>query len=178
MIPKPKAKPKKKSPLKRKPGCLTKQGKKTGLLDRHTPVKKLVKNKASFVSEFHPVPKPGTRNGIRQVSHKQSERERNLQKLKHYLVIVRAKGVCEICGSSYNLQGAHIIERSVGGKDNAGNILIACGYCHDHQKYVHGLPIEPVEALRLVDEKNRACGISRYLTGDLVPTEEIETWSI
>jgi hypothetical protein len=175
VIPKPKAK--KKAPPKRKQKSrLTKQGKNTVTLDKHTPVKKSVNKKPVSVSEFHPVPKPGTRNGIKQVSHKQAQRERNLQKLKHYLVKVRANGVCEICGSSYHLQAAHIVERSTGGRDNAGNLVIACQVCHDHQQYAHGLPLNPEEARLLIDEKNREKGIDRFITGDLVPREEIETW--
>ena len=92
--------------------------------------------------------------------------------------VKRADGMCEIpgCGSSNNLQGAHIIERGLqGGYDNAGNIIITCsgiGGCHDHAKYPHGLPISQVEALALVAEKNRERGISKYLTGAEVPREE------
>jgi len=173
MIPKPKSKPKiKKVQLRRKPQPAQKR-------KLNTKVTKIGVNKperSSIKDQFHPVPKPGTRNGIKQVSHKQAQRERNLQKLKHYLVKVRANGVCEICGSFYHLVGHHIIERSVGGKDNAGNVLICCEYDHRHDIYPHGLPISTTEALMLVADKNRDNGISKFLTGDQVPREEIETW--
>jgi hypothetical protein len=173
MIAKPKSKPKKKkTQLRRKPGKL---------MQKRQSVKRKGVKKCQIVSkgvksEFHPVPKPCTRNGIKQVSQRQAERERNLTKLKHFLKTKRAKGVCEICGSSYHLQGAHIIERAVGGRDNAGNVLICCEYDHRHDIYPHGLPISTTEALMLVADKNRDNGISKFLTGDQVPREEIETW--
>jgi hypothetical protein len=157
LIAKPKSK--KRKQLKRKPVSVKRKA-----INR-------AKNIPKIIPAFHSVPKPGIRNGIRQVSHRQSEREHNLQRLNHYLRAVRAGGLCEICGSSYHLQGAHIIERSTGGHDNAGNIIIACGTCHDHAQYTHGLPINPVEALALVAQKNREHGISKFLTGDQVPNE-------
>ncbi len=127
-------------------------------------------------STSRPVPKPGHRKDdsiavINRISHRQQERERNLQILKRFLLSRRAGGCCEIpyCGSARNLQAAHIIERSVGGKDTAGNILIACGNCHDHQKYPHGLPISQEDALILVTNLNREHSISNFLTGDLIP---------
>jgi hypothetical protein len=185
MIPKPKGK--KKKTLKRR---LTKTVKKTVLLDKHTPVasqkadknipknipvKKTVKNNASLVS-FHPVPKPGHKpdesiSVINRVSQRQREREQYLRILKRFLLEKRAGGKCEIpyCGSVRNLQAAHIIERSQGGKDTSGNIIIACEVCHNHQKYPHGLPLSTDELLRIVFYKNLECGISNFLTGDLIP---------
>jgi len=114
------------------------------------------------------IPKP-----INRVSAMQRERERNLQKLKHYLLAVRANGTCEVpgCGSRYNLQAAHIRERSTGGKDTAGNIIIACGVCHDHAKYTHGLPLEPDELIALVAGLNKEAKISGSLTGAEVVNE-------
>jgi hypothetical protein len=124
-------------------------------------------------TEFHPVPKP-TRNGIKQVSHKQDVREHNLSKLNHHLRKVRARGICEIpgCGSSWHMQGAHIIARSIGGKDNAGNLIEVCGDHHDHVKWSNGLPMDTQQLLNMIAEKNRACGIDRFLTGANVPAEE------
>jgi hypothetical protein len=182
MIPKPKSKTKKRKQLKRQPAQKSKlnalkRKSDSKCLSRKTLVNKSVKNKVEIVS-FRPVPKPGTRNGIKMVSHKQSEREKNLQKLNHYLKTNRAGGVCEICGSSQNLQGAHVIERSVGGKDIAGNIIIACGGiggCHDHARYTHGLPISPADALIIVYKRNLEKGISNFLTGADVPNG-IEIW--
>ncbi len=139
-------------------------------------VKKPVKNNSKVdrkITSFHPVPKPGHKPDepiavINRVSKKQREREENLQRLNHYLKAKRERGCCVICGS-WNIHYHHIIERSVGGKDNAGNLIGACDNCHDHQKYPHGLPISPVEALQLVSNLNRENGISNFLTGDLIP---------
>jgi 5-methylcytosine-specific restriction endonuclease McrA len=105
------------------------------------------------------------RTAISQRSPKQAKREAALGRLKAYLLINRASGVCEICGSIYHLQAAHVVERARLGRDSAGNIIIACGGCHDHYKYVHGLPLSPEEALLLLKEKNEAAGIEPELTG-------------
>lgn len=112
--------------------------------------------------QIRPVPKP-----VGHRSHKLNEREMLLRKLNHYLKARRAKGRCEVpdCGSTYNLQGAHIIERSVGGKDTAGNIIIACGNCHDHTKYEHGLPFPQSDLLAYIWGKNREMLIRNSLTG-------------
>ncbi len=134
------------------------------------------------IPSFHPVPKPGHKPDeaitvINRISQKQHERERALRILKQFLLTHRAGGKCEIpyCGSARNLQAAHIVERSAGGKDIAGNLVISCNICHDHQKYVHGLPLSTAELLNLVYARNLECGISNFLTGDLIPNggEEI-----
>jgi hypothetical protein len=166
------SKPKSKSKLKRKNKPAQKSKLNTKLIKSDSKIlersniktRKIIPN--NIPSTFRPVPKPG---GIKH--NRQNERERNLQKLKLFLITNRAGGKCELpyCGSARNLQEHHIKERSVGGKDTTGNIIIACGNCHDHQKYVHGLPISPEEALFLVTQKNGECGISNFLTGDVVP---------
>lgn len=139
-------------------------------------VKKEATNTAKIIPSVRPVPKPGHKLNepiavISRVSHKQYERERNLRILKRFLLSKRAGGCCEFpyCGSARNLQAAHIIERSVGGKDTAGNIIIACGNCHDHSKYPHGLPLPQEDVQLLVANLNREHSISNFLTGDLIP---------
>ncbi len=183
MIPKPQKKLKRKTKTLRRKTHLTKTVKKTGILDKHTPVAS--KNTAKFIPKnipgFHPVPKPGHKPDesiavINRVSQRQHERERALRILKQFLLTHRAGGKCEIpfCGSARNLTLAHIVERSIGGKDTAGNTIIACENDHDHQKYPHGLPLSVSELLKLVAQRNLECGISNFLTGDAIPNDQIE----
>jgi hypothetical protein len=182
MIAKPKSKPKKKVQLKRKvqPAQKSKLNTKLTKIGLKKPERSSINNqvKASSMQKmhtgFHPVPKPGTRNGIRQVSNRQRERERNLLKLNHYLRAKRADHHCEIpgCFSSWHMQGAHIIGRGIGGKDNAGNLIEVCGDHHDHVEYGNGLPMDTQKLLALIDEKNRERGISKFMTGDQVPNGE------
>ncbi len=199
MIPKPQKKLKRKTKTLRRKTHLTKTVKKTALLDKHDsvaskntpkiipkniPVKNSVKNNGKIdrkITSFHPVPKPGHKPDeaitvINRISQRQREREQFLQILKRFLILVRAGGKCEVpyCGSARNLQAAHIVERSQGGEDTAGNIIIACDICHDHQKYTHGLPLSTDELLRIVFYKNLEYGISNFLTGDLIPNGQIE----
>jgi hypothetical protein len=171
MISKPKTKTKKRKILKRK-GPI-KQARKVAKKQESG-----TKSGPKVQASFHPVPKPGCRNGIKQRSHKQDVRERNLLKLNHYLRKVRAQGMCEIpgCGSSWHLQGAHIVGRAIGGKDNAGNLIEVCGDHHDHVKYSNGLPLDTQQLLNMISEKNKAYGIDRFLTGEAVPAVEEYDW--
>ena len=38
---------------------------------------------------------------------------------------------CQICGSTKNVTGHHIIDRAFGGADNKDNIVTLCRSCHD-----------------------------------------------
>jgi hypothetical protein len=140
-----------------------------------TPKKSPILSKPAVISTpvtFRPCPKPDFRKnkplrGIPRISAEQIEKEKNLKILKKYLLENRADGKCEIpgCESIYKLQECHLVERSVGGMDTAGNILIGCENCHSHEKYAHGLPFNPEYLLNLISLKNAARGISNYLTG-------------
>ena len=84
--------------------------------------------------------------------------------LVYHLVYNRSHGLCEICGKKPDwrgLSGHHVIFRSRGRVDSAGNTLIACGICHDHTKYPKsGLPISVEEAQTLVKRLNEEAGIA------------------
>lgn len=74
---------------------------------------------------------------------------------------------CEICHQNPDwrgLSGAHIIRRSKGRKSApnvAWNILIACGICHDHDKYpLRGYAITEEQALEIARLRNKKHGIS------------------
>lgn len=45
--------------------------------------------------------------------------------------------VCQICGSTDNVQGHHIFDLSLGGAANIDNIVTLCSVCH--QKVHRGL---------------------------------------
>ena len=85
-------------------------------------------------------------------------------RLVYYLVYNRSHGVCEVCGKRPDwrgLSGHHIIFRSHGRIDTAGNTLTSCGVCHDHTKYPKsGLPISVEEAQELVKKLNEKAGIA------------------
>lgn len=86
-----------------------------------------------------------------------------------YLAEYRAKGRCEICfglPDFRGLSGAHIELRDyTGANDTAGNIVIACGRCHDHSRHFKGLCISQEAALELVRKQNEKYGIDPKMTG-------------
>jgi predicted restriction endonuclease len=108
---------------------------------------------------------------IRQVSTKQKLKEASFHKLVNYLIINRAKGVCEVKGKECRkvaVQGCHIIPRSQGRIDTAGNVLVACSgdFCHNHHLFNRGLPFLTEEAQKRATEANKRCGISDDLRGE------------
>ena len=53
-------------------------------------------------------------------------------------MIARAGGRCEYCRMHHSLQGAtfhveHVLPRSAGGSDDAGNLALACPSCNLHK---------------------------------------------
>lgn len=75
---------------------------------------------------------------------------------------VRARGKCERCGKTVNLQACHIFSRRYGRlRHNELNLLCLCSGCHF---FAHGNPIlftlwvqeylGPVKFQRLLDERN------------------------
>lgn len=44
---------------------------------------------------------------------------------------VRSEGHCRVCGSVFQLDPAHVIDRSIGGKQEADSIVPLCRSCHD-----------------------------------------------
>ena len=106
---------------------------------------------------------------INHVSTKGRRRRALEKKLDLYLMIVRAEGLCEICGREPDwrgLSGAHIEPRNyTGSNDTAGNKLCACGRCHDHSRYAKGLCITQEEAKKLVALLNEEHGIDPGMTG-------------
>ncbi len=50
-------------------------------------------------------------------------------------VLARDGHACRACGSSHGLEAHHVIFRSLGGKDEIGNLISLCTPCH---RAVHG----------------------------------------
>lgn len=102
---------------------------------------------------------------MRRRSAKKVRQDRAWSRLVDYLFVHRAKGYCECCGQGIGVNsylGHHVIFRSRGGKDVAGNCLITSPWCcHDHTQYGRsGLPISVEEAQTIVRRRNEACGIA------------------
>ncbi len=80
---------------------------------------------------------------------------------------VLAEQRCRNCGSPYNLEAAHTIPRSLGGKLGPDSVIPLCAFCHraQHEHRVELLPLlnrdEQVEAVRAVG----LARAYRYLTG-------------
>ncbi len=51
------------------------------------------------------------------------------------IVLGRDGHVCRACGSKHGLEVHHVLMRSLGGKDDAGNLIALCRDCHQS---VHG----------------------------------------
>jgi hypothetical protein len=111
------------------------------------------------------------RTRLKAVGRKMQTDARELKRITPYLaercggfwiswdVVPHATGChCEVCGAAiWDILGAraHIDERSDMGKNTAGNLIVACGTCHDHGKYADGgLACGTVEAKRIVKERN------------------------
>lgn len=116
------------------------------------------------------------RTAIRKVSEKTAKANADLHKLVAYLAEHRAKRLCEIratpvCqGRNYHprwpgLSGHHVIKRSRGRVDTAGNIIIGCPDCHNHTKYGDGTPLSIIELLTIINRQNKKYGISGDLDG-------------
>lgn len=100
----------------------------------------------------------------------------NWNKLVRYLMANRAHDRCEIQAAAEchershrpdwrGLSGHHPIKRSQGRIDTAGNILIACGDCHNHQRYGTGTPLSRDEQLILANKLNKQYKIKGDLDG-------------
>jgi 5-methylcytosine-specific restriction endonuclease McrA len=79
---------------------------------------------------------------------------------------VASEGRCRNCGSRDQLEAAHTIPRSLGGKLGADSILPLCAYCHRAQ-HDHRLELLPLMNRDEQVEAVRAIGIARayrYLT--------------
>ena len=81
---------------------------------------------------------------------------------------------CEICGKNSRadwrgLSGCHIIRKSRGiiaAPDKAWNILMACGVCHDHNKYPkRGYEMSEEEALEIARLRNEKLQIDPEYEG-------------
>lgn len=102
---------------------------------------------------------------MRRRSVRQARRERAWARLVDYLFVHRAKGYCECCGRGLGVQsyiGHHIVFRSRGGNDTAGNCLITSPWCcHSHDTHGDsGLPISVAWAQLIVQRRNEAYGIA------------------
>jgi hypothetical protein len=94
---------------------------------------------------------------------------------RYWAELVRARGTCQGCGSSRNLQAAHIIRRAyVGDPDrcplrtNLDNGLALCHACHRKADE------DPVEMLALI---NRTIGMDRYRELARFKTAPHRRWS-
>ena len=79
---------------------------------------------------------------------------------------VRHEGRCRNCGSRVDLQAAHTIPRSLGGKSHADSVIPLCATCHrlQHDRRLELLPLMNIrEQIAAVN----AVGLARayrYLT--------------
>ena len=88
---------------------------------------------------------------------------------------IEAEGRCRNCGSRQNLEGAHTIPRSLGGKLGPDSVIPLCAYCHREQ-HAHRLELLPLMNREEQAEAARVLGIARayrYLTNER-PEEEVK----
>ena len=81
---------------------------------------------------------------------------------------VEREGRCRNCGSPYDLESAHLIPRSLGGKMNEDSVIPLCAFCHRQQHAGH-LELLPLMTREEQVEATRAVGIARayrYLTNN------------
>lgn len=120
-------------------------------LKRHTPLK--------------------ARKGLNKISPKTAEMNRLWNKLVTYLVFHRAKGLCEVRATDEckarkfkpdwrGLSGHHIIRRYPVRIDTAGNCIIGCGDCHNHDKFPEGIPISRDSARKIIAENTAKMGLT------------------
>lgn len=79
---------------------------------------------------------------------------------------IRAEGRCRNCGSRDQLDPAHTIPRSLGGKNLAESVIPLCRRCHDAQ-HRHALELLPLMRKDEQMEAVRVVGLARayrYLT--------------
>jgi len=79
---------------------------------------------------------------------------------------VEAEGRCRSCGSRYQLETAHTIPRSLGGKRGPDSVIPLCAACHRSQ-HDHKLGLLPLMTRDEQVEATRAVGLARayrYLT--------------
>lgn len=118
--------------------------------------------------------KPG--KALRKVRPETAKANADLRRLTQYLMSKRAHDRCEIRATpecherNYRpdwrgLSPQHIILRAQGRIDTAGNILIGCGDCHNHQRYATGTPLSRDQQLVLVDRLNKQYRIRGGLDG-------------
>jgi len=112
--------------------------------------------------------KPLKRGRVKGVSPKQKVKNREWNALVAHLIEHRAYFRDELDGSLPDwrgLQGHHIIKRSQGGTNTAGNCFILNAINHDHTKYGSGIPIKAEQALFEVALLNKEHGIHPELIG-------------
>lgn len=74
---------------------------------------------------------------------------------------------CRNCGSRQNIDPAHTIPRSLGGKNLAESVISLCRRCHDaqHRGDLELLPLmtkeEQIEAVRVVGIARAYCYLTR-----------------
>lgn len=79
---------------------------------------------------------------------------------------VEDEGRCRRCGNPYNLESAHLIPRSLGGKMNEDSVIPLCAHCHREQ-HSHAFELLPLMTRDEQVEAVKAVGLARayrYLT--------------
>lgn len=100
--------------------------------------------------EFSPAPKPAPKLLAKQKAESKADRE--WWRLRR-AVLARDGHQCRACRSSHGLEAHHVVFRSLGGKDEIGNLVALCRDCHaalhGHVlKFVIRHRHEPQKALR------------------------------
>lgn len=76
------------------------------------------------------------------------DRERNWQRIRAQ-AFARDGYLCRVCQKNRPFDGHHVLARSLGGKDEIGNVISVCRRCHED---IHGHVVK----VRWSNEKNRA----------------------
>ena len=119
------------------------------------------------------------RTALRRQSDKQRQRTRELGELGAHIIVYGQINKCEVPQCQYRatylrLDSHHILERSRGGKDNAGNLLLCCRGCHDTFKTLSPV-ISDEQAFKIAHERNLKAGIPDDLTGAMLREQRHST---
>jgi len=68
---------------------------------------------------------------------------------------------CWCCGHKGKLQKCHIVPKSIGGSDNANNLVPLCSQCHDESPDVND-PLEMFQWIRQRQNPLSGIGLGRY----------------